>query len=156
MCHPLKVKMGCCKVPHRWVNIDQGQMRTFLAQQHPEAHNGPTELTQKQFVWLQQPSRQLLVRGQFKEPCFCLLCSRCLPVRGWAAKENKSSSPPDVCISMWMCAFVCGHVYMFVSLRPVVEISKYLIKSKWNKNCSTAFQLKFYGKDVYTSALSHG
>ena len=44
--------------------------------------------------------RRLLVRGRFKEPGFCLLCSHCLPVRGWAPKENKSSGSPDVCISV--------------------------------------------------------
>lgn len=40
--------------------------------------------------------QQLLVRGQFKGPGFCLLCSHCLPVRGRALKENKSGGSPDV------------------------------------------------------------
>lgn len=51
--------------------------------------------------------RQLLVRGQYKEPRFCLLCSRSLPVRGWAPKENTSGGWPDVCI----CAPVSWNVY---------------------------------------------
>ena len=49
------VKVDVVALTYRWVNIDRGQLRTCLAEQQAEAHNGPTELTEKQFVWPQQP-----------------------------------------------------------------------------------------------------
>lgn len=95
----IPVNARCRRVTRRWVNIDKGRLRTRLAERRaPEGHNGPTEPTQKQFVWPQQPDGGLPVRSRFKEPGFCLLCLRCLPVRGWAPKENTSSGSPDVYI----------------------------------------------------------
>lgn len=45
----------CCGIAYRWANIDKGQLRTYLAVQQTETLCGLTELTQKQFVWPQQP-----------------------------------------------------------------------------------------------------
>lgn len=57
---------------------------------------------------------QLLVRGQFKEPGFCLLCSRCLPVRGWAPKENRKQG-------LSRCAHLCmWPVYTEAHFRELV------------------------------------
>lgn len=74
----------CCGITYRWVNIDKRlteDMSCRAAAWGPQwAHWADTETVRlATTTW-----RQLLVRGQFKEPGFCLLCSHCLPVRGWA------------------------------------------------------------------------
>lgn len=83
--------------------------------------------------------RQLLVRGRFKEPGFCLLCSHCLPVRGWAPKENKSSGSPDV----YICACVSclqANTHIWPSRRACFMFLKR------HKNLQ---RRDFYGKDYF-------
>ncbi len=104
----------CCGITYRWVNIDKRlteDMSCRAAAWGPQwAHWADTETVRlATTTW-----RQLLVRGQFKEPGFCLLCSHCLPVRGWAPKENKGSGSPDVyicaCVS---CPQANTHIWPF-------------------------------------------
>lgn len=91
----------CCWITYRWFNIDKGHLRTCPVQRQPEARCGPTHWDTETVCLVKTTRRQFLVRGQFKEPGFCLLSSHCLPVRGWAPKENKSGGSADVyiCVS---------------------------------------------------------